>query len=97
MTSDSDKRQTRVDFSRFKNDLQSLPPIPEPKELYAKAQNAIRDGLRSPDRLPQGSKKRRTGAAEGAIVETRACSQELILPKAADARVRPDEYVRMRN
>ena len=91
MTSDSDKRQTHVDFSRVKRDLL---PIPEPRELYTKAQNALQDGPQSPEQLPQGSKRRRTG---GAIVKTRARSKEPILPQAADAGVRPHEYMRIKN
>lgn len=97
MTSDSDKRKTNVDLDRVKRVLQAPPPIPEAKELYTKAPNAIRDGSQSPDHLPHGSKRRRTGSPEGTIVETKACSEELVLPKAADAGVRPHEYVRIKN
>ena len=96
MTSDSDKRQTQVDFSRVKRNLQSLTPIPGPRELHTKAQNAFQDGPQSPEQ-PQGSKRKRTGSPGGALVETRARSEELILPKAADAGVRPHEYVRIKN
>lgn len=97
MTSDSDKHQTQVDFSRVKRDLQSLTSIPGPRELYTKAQNAFQDGPQSPEQPPQGSKRKRTGSPGGALVETRARSEELILPKAADAGVRPHEYVRIKN
>ncbi|KAL2040822.1 hypothetical protein N7G274_006280 [Stereocaulon virgatum] len=97
MTSDLDKRQTYVDFSRVKRDLQLLPPIPEPREPYTEVQNVLQDGPQSPEQLPQGSKRKRMGSPAGAVVETRAYSEELILPKAADAGVRPDEYVRIKN
>ncbi len=76
--------------------LQSLPSIPEPKELFTKAQTAFREDSRSPDHLPKGSKRRRTASPEGAIIKTRAGFQDLILPKAADAGIRPYEHLEMK-
>ena len=92
MVSDFDKRKTHVELERIKHS-QSLPPIPEPKQIFTKAETALREGSRSPNRLPPGSKRRRTGSPENDIVETRAGPQDLILPKAIDADVRPHEYV----
>ena len=93
MTSTSENRKTNLELERLKQKLQMPPPIPDPKELYTKAQNAIRDGSRFPHHLPPGSKRRRAGSPESDIVETRVGSQGLILPKAIDAGVRPHEYV----
>lgn len=95
MTSDSDKRKTRIAMDPLKH-LQSLPSIPEPKELFTKAQTAFREDSRSPDHLPKGSKRRRTASPEGAIIKTRAGFQDLILPKAADAGIRPYEHLEMK-
>lgn len=95
MTSDSDKRKTRIAMDPLKH-LQSLPSIPEPKELFTKAQTAFREDSRSPDHLPKGSKRRRTASPEGAIIKTRAGFQDLILPKPADAGIRPYEHLEMK-
>ena len=97
MTSDSDKRQTQVDFSRVKRNLQSLISIPGPRELYTKAQNAFQDGPQFSEQPSHVSKRKRTGSSGDALVETRARSEELILSKAADVGVRPYEYVRIKN
>lgn len=75
-----------MDYVKY---LQSLPSIPKPKELFTTAQTALRKGSRSPDHLPKGSKRRRTGSPEDKKVGTRDGSQDIILPKAADAGIRP--------
>lgn len=92
MTSGSEKRNTNLELERLKTEFQMPPPIPDLKELYGKAQNAIQDGSQSPHHLLQGS-KRRAGSLESDTVKTRVGSQGLILPKAIDAGVRPHEYV----
>lgn len=96
MTSNSDKRQTRIGLDSLKY-LQPLPPIPKPKELFTQVQSTLRDDSRSPDHLPQGLKRRRSGSPEGATIKTRDYSQELVLPKAVDTGVRPGKYVRTKN
>jgi len=95
MTSDADKRGTRIEIHRFK-DLQSLTFIPEPKEPFTKAQTPLREGSRSLNHLPEGFKRERTAFPEGEMIERRAGSQDLIIPKAADAVARPHEYVKMK-
>lgn len=95
MTSGSDKRQTHVRMEHIKT-LQSLPSIPEPKELFARGQPALREGSRSPDHLPQESKRRKTGSPEARIVETRAGPEKLLLPKAVDVGIRSYKYVELK-
>ncbi len=95
MTSGSDKRKTHMRMDHIKT-LQSLPSIPETKELFTKGQPALREGSRGPDHLSQGSKRRRTGSPEARIVETRAGPQNLLLPKAVDAGIRPYAYVKLK-
>ena len=92
MVSASDKRGTHLGLDSIKHS-HSLPPIPDPKELLAKAKAALREGSRSPHPLPQGSKRHRSSSPEGDLAETRAGSRKLIRPKASDTRVSPHEAV----
>ena len=96
ITSNSDKHQTQVDFSRVKRNLQSLILISEPRELHIKAQNAFQDGSQSSEQ-PQRSKRKRIESSESALVETRARSKKLILFKVADVEIRSYKYMRIKN
>ena len=94
MASNSNKRDTNLDLARFRN-LQSLPAVPESTEVFTSPQ-IVRDGSASPSHPRKAAKRKRRGSSEGNLVETNAGPQDLILPMAADAGIRPQDYVEMR-
>ena len=96
MSSDSDKRNTRVEMDYLKR-FQSLSPIPEPKELFTKGQTAVREVSRSPNHLAKALKRKRMGSPEDDTFNTEAGPLDLILPQATDAGIRSHEYVGIQN